>query len=162
MGESNDAAPLSRMTLTQRTKNLRRRQYSLPKSISKPIFYRSKLSHPLSPETPAFLLDVLVNKDDIYDSEERAVHLSIYDMTYRYDLDSCWMERLKNILKCCSPSVDDGDDESSSTSIESDEVISVTNVRSMFYVYFFLNLLLLDSNVFFQYSSSSSAICHSF
>ena len=30
---------------------------------------------------------------------ERDVHIMVYDMTYRYDLESEWMDRLKKMLE---------------------------------------------------------------
>lgn len=60
------------------------------------VFFRSKLSQPLSPKTPAVLLDVLINGDENH--VERSIHLSLYDMTYRYDCQSQWIEKLRGLI----------------------------------------------------------------
>lgn len=64
-----------------------------------PVFFRSKLSHPLSPKTPAVLVDVIMRKhEDDFDDVEKSLYISLYDMTYRHDLkDSCWLDRLKGL-----------------------------------------------------------------
>lgn len=60
------------------------------------IFFRSKMSHPLSPKTPAILFDAISRKEAHH--TERALHISIYDMTHRYDYNSNWIERVSNIF----------------------------------------------------------------
>ena len=59
---------------------------------SSPIFFRSKLSHPLSPTTPLLLIDILVEKHG--DHIDRGVYASFYDFTHRYDCKSKWIDRL--------------------------------------------------------------------
>jgi len=74
----------------------RRVEHSLHK-VGSAIFFRSKLSHPLSPKTPALLIDTMIKRDG--DDIERALHISLYDLTYRYEVDSQWIDRLKIIFK---------------------------------------------------------------
>ncbi len=59
-------------------------------------FFRSKISHPLSPTTPSGLIDVIISKDEYH--SERTVHVSIYDMTHRYQFNSTWIETIGNIF----------------------------------------------------------------
>jgi len=102
MYEVNHASSI--LMRTQETKptsttsgSVRKRRFQMStRKQSTAIFFRSKLSHPLSSKTPALLMDMIVQRPmDDDDEIERAVHISLYDMTYRYDLDSSWMERLK-------------------------------------------------------------------
>lgn len=59
---------------------------------SSAIFFRSKLCHPLSLTTPALLVDILVQRNG--DHTERGVHISLYDLTHRYDCKSKWINQL--------------------------------------------------------------------
>lgn len=60
------------------------------------VFFRSKLSHPLSPKTPALIIDMIIKGcEDDFDDIEKSLHVSLYDLTYRHDLESCWIDRLK-------------------------------------------------------------------
>jgi len=78
--------------LTARCVEVRRRGMRCSAtSHARPLCYRSKLSRPLSPETPAVIFDVINRSyaagdfDDEDDEEEREIHLLVYDMTCRYD-----------------------------------------------------------------------------
>jgi len=77
---------------------LRRRRFknSLANKTGSAIFFRSKLSYPLSPKTPSLLIDMIVNRDD--EDIERSLYLSMYDMTYRYEVESQWLDRLTALL----------------------------------------------------------------
>lgn len=76
-------------------------------SFARVIFFRSKLCQPLSPETPAVMIDVLfrggvdglnvVAGDDVY--REKSIHANIYDMTYRYNMNSEWIQNITSLLK---------------------------------------------------------------
>ena len=75
----------------ERCNNIRRRSSRVSRTRATPIFFRSKLSLPLSPDTPAFIIDVINRSftdgdfDDEDDGHEREVHISVYDMTFRCD-----------------------------------------------------------------------------
>lgn len=92
-----------------------------------PIFYRSNLAYPLSPETPAILLDVIKNKDDGY-SDDITIHFSVYDMTYRYALDSEWFQRFLNIFQNLSDTEESCKDDASIASSQINENGSMMKV----------------------------------
>ena len=77
--------------LSMRCDEVRQRSARSSTTRTRVLCYRSKLSRPLSPETPAFMLDIINRTfsdgdfDDEDDDDEREVHLSVYDMTYRYN-----------------------------------------------------------------------------
>jgi len=80
------------MAMTARCIAVRRRgMRSATTSNARPLCYRSKLSRPLSPETPAVIFDVINRSyaagdfDDEDDEDEREIHLLVYDVTCRYD-----------------------------------------------------------------------------
>lgn len=65
------------------------------------VFFRSKLSHPLSPKTPLLQIDMIINIFDDGDDNidiEKSVYISLYDLTYRHNLKSNWIDRLKILL----------------------------------------------------------------
>ncbi len=72
------------------------------------VFCRSKLSHPLCPTTPALHIDMLVNRqqEDDIDDIEKSLHINIYDLTHRPDLESNWLNRFKTW--CQSNDADEG------------------------------------------------------
>lgn len=59
-------------------------------------FFRSKMSNPLSPKTPAVLIDIIIQRNEFH--TEKALHFSIYDMTFRYEYQSTWIDRLMNVF----------------------------------------------------------------
>lgn len=62
---------------------------------SSAIFFRSKLSQSLSPITPAILIDLILRREEHH--IERAFHFLAYDMTFRYDCESKWPDRVKEL-----------------------------------------------------------------
>jgi len=80
-----------------RCDNLRRRTFQNVNSVATPIFYRSQLFPPLSPESPAFLVDILKPNADV-DSGEWSAHFTVYNMTHRCDMESRWLGRLQKLL----------------------------------------------------------------
>ena len=83
-----DADPSS---FEQMCQSLRKRRTAGVTSSSA-IFFRSKLSHPLSMITPLLLVDILVQRNG--DHVERGVHISCYDLTHRYDCKAKWINQL--------------------------------------------------------------------
>jgi len=79
--------------LSMRCDEVRQRSARSSTTRTRVMCYRSKLSRPLSPETPAFMVDIINRTfsdgdfDDEDDDDEREVYLSVYDMTYRYNPD---------------------------------------------------------------------------
>mmetsp|Transcript_31462 Transcript_31462/g.47562 ORF Transcript_31462/g.47562 Transcript_31462/m.47562 type:complete len:1784 (+) Transcript_31462:66-5417(+) len=61
-----------------------------------PMLYRSQLFSPLSPESPAILLDLLNGSDQSY--SEWTIHISLYNMTHRCGVESIWYTQLFNFF----------------------------------------------------------------
>jgi len=83
-----------------------------------PIIFRSQLFTPISQETPSILLDFtdlsnLSTKKSIL--QQRRISLTIYHLTYRYDADSDWVERLSGFF----PTIEKEAQEDSKTNPES-------------------------------------------
>ena len=97
----NDHMDLDTFSLAgERCQRIRSRLMTSTDTVARAIFFRSKLCRPMSPETPAFLVDVLFRNgacDDEYD--EIGIHFVIYDMTYRYEMNSDWMTSLSALVK---------------------------------------------------------------
>ncbi len=85
-----------KQTAKQICESIRKRRGEWAETMT-PIFFRSKLSQCLSPTTPAINLDLIMQRDEYH--IERAIHVSIYDMTYRYDCESKWLSRIQDLLK---------------------------------------------------------------
>jgi hypothetical protein len=64
-----------------------------------PIVYRSHLFVPISRESPSFLLDLIDLTPAASLHSQKKVHLTLYHLTYRYDVDAKWIERLATIFK---------------------------------------------------------------
>jgi len=67
-----------------------------------PILFRSQMFTPISQETPCILLDFIdlsgptfIRKNKLL---QRRIHLTVYHLTYRYDADSLWADRLLAIF----------------------------------------------------------------
>lgn len=93
-----------------------RSRVNRPKNIfaARPLFHRSFLFSPISRESPCVALDILHPNNS---SLGGSVHLTLYDLTYRYDCSSIWMERLKLLLSSISSQ---SDQESEDTKPRSD------------------------------------------
>ena len=89
------------------------------------LFFRSKLSLPLSPSTPAFVVDMIHDSDIAGD---KSVYISIYDMTYRHRLISDWASQLKDAFMGNNNDVT-VEERSNENDSENDEA-TVTNVSS--------------------------------
>lgn len=85
------------LSFRDRCDNVRTRTFQRGSSVATPIFYRSQLFAPLSPESPSFLVDILHPNGDV-DSGEWNAHVTVYNMTYRCDLESRWICHLKELL----------------------------------------------------------------
>ena len=74
-------------------------QYS--KALVSPILYRSHMFNPISHATPSLVLDIL-NFPAVTRTWNRLaqtrIHLTLYHLTYRYDVDSDWMQRVHNLI----------------------------------------------------------------
>ncbi|KAL7539277.1 hypothetical protein ACHAXR_010928, partial [Thalassiosira sp. AJA248-18] len=81
----------------ERCNQIQKRLTKSQSTLARAIFFRQKLCQPLSPETPAFLMDILLRGDDV--CGEMSLHLNIYDMTYRYIVNSEWIQNLTALVK---------------------------------------------------------------
>lgn len=67
-----------------------------------PIFFRSKLFPPISQDSPSLLFDYINLSSDtpstLNDFILKRVHLTMYHLTHRYDVDAKWIGRLKELL----------------------------------------------------------------
>lgn len=97
-----------------RCDDVRRRTFQNSVSVASPILYRSQLFAPLSPESPSILVDVLRPNGDV-DSGEWNAHFTVYNMTYRCDLESRWLFHLNELLSMKGPSFSSGESELEST-----------------------------------------------
>eukprot|EP00531_Pseudo-nitzschia_arenysensis_P008948 CAMPEP_0116126544 /NCGR_PEP_ID=MMETSP0329-20121206/6385_1 /TAXON_ID=697910 /ORGANISM="Pseudo-nitzschia arenysensis, Strain B593" /LENGTH=1888 /DNA_ID=CAMNT_0003620627 /DNA_START=155 /DNA_END=5821 /DNA_ORIENTATION=- len=65
-----------------------------------PILFRSQLFTPISQDTPSILLDLLdvsdANKKNAL--QQKRIYLTVYHLTFRYDADSTWIDRLSAML----------------------------------------------------------------
>ncbi len=86
----------------ERCKRIRARLVTSPSSMARAIFFRQKLCEPLSPETPSILIDLLFRGDD--ECDEMSFHVAMYDMTYRYIMNSQWVENASNLFGLTSKS----------------------------------------------------------
>jgi hypothetical protein len=67
-----------------------------------PIIFRSHLFTPISHETPSILVDFIdlssLGPGKTNSLRQNRIHLTLYHLTYRYDADSDWTERLLNLF----------------------------------------------------------------
>lgn len=67
-----------------------------------PVLYRSQLFNPICDGAPSILLDFRDLKDENLVSSQwltqRQLYLTLYHLTYRYNVDSDWIERVKQII----------------------------------------------------------------
>jgi hypothetical protein len=61
---------------------------------ARPICYRTSLFSVLSPESPVFLVDLIMAQD-----HETSVYASLYTLSYRHDCESKWVDRLSKLVK---------------------------------------------------------------
>ena len=84
------------ISVEERCANLRKRRAPTNQCDANAIFFRSKLSLPLSPSTPALIVDII---DNIDVEGDRSVYISMYDMTYRHFFESSWVQQIKDLLE---------------------------------------------------------------
>ena len=82
----------------ERCKLVQERHTKCSSTLARTILFRQKLCKPLSHETPAFQIDILLRGDDSF-CGEIGVHVNIYDMTYRYIMNSEWVQNLSALVK---------------------------------------------------------------
>ena len=84
-------------TARERSQSLQRRFAKTSNTRGRAALFRQKLNPSMSPDTPCVHIDLLLRSD-----AAAAIHVNIYDMTYRYAISSCWIENLSSMMK--SPS----------------------------------------------------------
>lgn len=66
-----------------------------------PILFRSHLFTPISHETPSILIDMINLTTDLSSTQkafkQTRVHLTLYHLTFRYNVDSDWIQKLSNM-----------------------------------------------------------------
>jgi autophagy-related protein 2 len=105
-----------------RFKKLKHSLQAFSKVSVVPILFRSKLFTPISQETPSILLDFidasesnLTIKNNL---RQRRIYFTLYHLTYRYDADSNWIERLSDVL----PTQKEEAPKGSNTNLKSDGI----------------------------------------
>jgi len=91
---------------------------------ARPILYRSHLFKPLSRDSPSILIDLLFQKDASSSNEvstRQSLHCTVYDITYRHDDESDWIEKLKRMTARFASS--EGND-SQNSKVESKESLT--------------------------------------
>ena len=83
----------------ERCMRIRQRLVKSSSTIARAIAFRQKIYQPLSPETPALLVDLLLRGDE--ESVETSVHINTYDVTYRYIMQSKWLHNILALINCC-------------------------------------------------------------
>lgn len=84
------------LSCDERCRRIRARLVTSSSSSARAIFFRQKLYQSLSPETPSILIDLLLRSDD--ECDEMRVHVAMYDMTYRYIMNSQWAKNLSDMF----------------------------------------------------------------
>ena len=108
-------------TVQEKCVHLKRRRWRSDASI-RVIFFRSKLSSPLSPDTPCIHVDLVCRREE--DQMDILVYAFIYDMTHRFDVENHWVDRLTSHLILDVEEADQSDASESNTS----NIISVSSV----------------------------------
>jgi len=96
--QTHDIETQSVPSFRDRCDNVRRRTFQNGDSVATPILYRSQLFSPLSPESPAVLIDILAPTADEWNA-----HFTVYNVTHRYDVQSRWLCRLQTMLGVRDP-----------------------------------------------------------
>ncbi|KAL3925125.1 MAG: hypothetical protein SGILL_000613 [Bacillariaceae sp.] len=89
------------MDAAQRAKLLKEGIQACSSEFTAPLLFRSHMFTPISQDTPSVLLDIIdmssvPSGEDI--SKQKSVYLTVYHLTYRYDVDSQWTQCLMNLL----------------------------------------------------------------
>lgn len=81
--------------IVDRCLNLRKRRWGR-NTENRAIFFRSKLSCPLSVDTPSFHLDIIHRRE--YDERATLIFLYFYDLTHRLDIQNNWIHSISKIV----------------------------------------------------------------
>lgn len=93
-----------------------------------PIIFRSQLFTPISQDTPSILLDFTdLSAPSKNAFQQRRVYFTFYHLTFRYNVDSNWVERLSAIL----PRPGEEEKENPTTNLDTKEIQQETTERSL-------------------------------
>ena len=113
---------------------------------SRPVFYRSALFSVLSPESPVFLVDIMKSR-----LHETSVYFSLYNISYRYDIESKWLDRFARLVKFGKP--DNENTETVPKDTPTRKAESLTKVRRSAHIPIHLKMGILTN-------LSTSAVCN--
>lgn len=86
----------------KRIESFQQRVLMLGGGRAAPVLYRSHLFTSISHESPSFLLDFIDMSANSTNGKngfaQKRLHVTLYHLTYRYDIDSKWMKRLARLL----------------------------------------------------------------
>jgi hypothetical protein len=129
-GPASFAVQKTEQSIQNRVDFVRERSLCRSNPSAVPIVYRSHLFVPISRESPSFLLDLIDLTPAASLRSQKKVHITLYHLTYRYDVDSKWMERLATIFKEPKTEADgEATVASSNPSSHADGSSSLTRVR---------------------------------
>jgi len=105
-----------RQDVKERCNFFEKRLRSFSSGSVSPILFRSKLFPPISQDSPSLLFDYInlssATPSTLNEFILKRVHLTMYHLTHRYDVDAKWIERFKDLLPLNS-------EESSGSSLQS-------------------------------------------
>lgn len=81
-------------TARERSQSLQWRFAKASNTQGRAVLFRQKLSASMSPDTPCVHIDLLLQSD-----AAAAIHVNVYDMTYRHAISSRWIENLSSLMK---------------------------------------------------------------
>jgi len=85
------------ISCSERCKKIQARLTKTSSTLARAILLRQKLCKPMSLDTPSFQIDVLIRGDN--NCAESSVYMNVYDMSYRYIINSEWMQNLTALIK---------------------------------------------------------------
>lgn len=95
--------------MLQRVSLMMQRIRIYKEALVTPILYRSQIFTPICQGAPSFMFDLrdTTSVSVAQGFTQRQVYLTMYHLTFRYDIDSDWIKRVKNILpESCSTTLD--------------------------------------------------------
>jgi hypothetical protein len=126
--------------MEQRVNLLRQRIRCYSQALVSPILYRSHLFTPISHEAPSLLLDFIGLSADSSRTgySHKRVHLTLYHLAFRYDVDSKWVQDLLSLLpQQESKNVAEPNHEASKPVDETPSMTRVSAIDGFFHVFVF-------------------------
>ena len=85
------------ISCSERCKKIQARLTKTSSTLARSFVFRQKLCKPMTLDTPSFQLDILIRGDD--NCAESSFYMNVYDMSYRYNINSEWMQNLSTLIK---------------------------------------------------------------